>query len=378
MPQDLRQLTSLRFFAAMWVVGYDYWPQLATTTPAIVTKGYLGVELFFVLSGFILSHVYLDAFGERRASYRGFLWARLARIYPLHLAILLALILLVLGCGAIGWRLGGKLAVWSSIPGQLLLLQAWGATPDGGWNHPAWSISAEWLAYLTFPAFAWVFWRLRRRLVLALALAVLLVIGLNVGFAALAGQALTHQTIAWGGLRIVPCFFFGGVVYLMWRAAPAGRNAALMGLLGAVLTVIGLAAAGAPDWSFTLAFGGLIYALASLASSRSRLLAGAVGVYLGEVSYAIYMVCIPWHLVFEVFARRVAHWQGELMSPLLWICLAAGVLPAAMVAHHLVERPARRVLRTFGPSLSRASFAAGKPDDSWRAPNDPNVQPSDL
>ena len=59
-PQDLRPLTSLRFFAAMWVVLYHFWPNLQPVRPAFVAKGYLGVELFFVLSGFILSHVYLE------------------------------------------------------------------------------------------------------------------------------------------------------------------------------------------------------------------------------------------------------------------------------------------------------------------------------
>jgi peptidoglycan/LPS O-acetylase OafA/YrhL len=338
-------------------VGGRLRPRLAATTPAILTKGYLGVELFFVLSGFILSHVYLDGFGERRASYRGFLWARLARVYPLHLAILLGLVLFVLLSGALGWRLSGRLAVWPSIPGQLLLLQAWGATPQGGWNHPAWSISAEWFAYLTFPAFAWAFWRLRRRPILALILAILVVTGLNVGFTALTGQALTHQTIAWGALRIVPCFFYGGVIYLIWRAAPAGRNAAHAGFAAALMAIAGLTFAKAPDWSFTLAFGGLIYALASLASHRSRLLASPVWVYLGEVSYAIYMVCIPWQLLLEIAARRVTPWQGGLMPPLLWMGLVGGVVPVAMIAHHLIERPARRVLRSIGPSLNLPATA---------------------
>jgi peptidoglycan/LPS O-acetylase OafA/YrhL len=360
MPQDIRQLTALRFFAAMWVVGYDYWPRLQATTPAILAKGYLGVDLFFVLSGFILSHVYLNAFGERRASYRGFLWARLARIYPLHLAILLMLAGIALIAGAIGLHLSGQLAVWPSIPGQLLLLQAWGTTPRGGWNHPAWSISAEWLAYLAFPAFAWVFWRLRHRLGLALVLAVIAVVGVSLGFARITGQPLTHQTIAWGALRIVPCFFYGGVVYLIWRAAPAGRHAALAGLVVALGVVAVLTVAKAEDWSFTLVFGGLIYALASLASQGSRLLAGAVWVYLGEVSFAIYMVCIPWQLVFELAAKRAAHWQGGLMEPTLWAGLAAGIVPAAMIAHHLIERPARRAMRAYGPQPSRAAFAAGR------------------
>ena len=86
-PENLKPLTTMRFFAAAWVVLYHYWPLLvAGEKPALVARGYLGVELFFVLSGFILSHVYLESFGARTFSYGRFLWARLARIYPVHLA----------------------------------------------------------------------------------------------------------------------------------------------------------------------------------------------------------------------------------------------------------------------------------------------------
>src|SRR5471032_1559875 len=90
--RDLRPLTALRFFAAMWVVLYHYWPNLnGEHMPALVAHGYLGVELFFVLSGFILCHVYLDQFASGRFRYGGFLWARLARVYPLHIAALVGI-----------------------------------------------------------------------------------------------------------------------------------------------------------------------------------------------------------------------------------------------------------------------------------------------
>src|SRR5271170_4068317 len=101
MAQDLKQLTSLRFFAAIWVVLYHFWPSLGVPMPALVAKGYLGVELFFTLSGFILCHVYLQGFGEGRFNYSAFLWARLARIYPVHFATLAGLGAVALAAGAL-------------------------------------------------------------------------------------------------------------------------------------------------------------------------------------------------------------------------------------------------------------------------------------
>src|ERR1044072_2036604 len=89
--EHLKPLTALRFFVALWVALYVYWPKLAPVSPTFVAKGYLGVEVFFILSGFILCHVYLAATQEKSFRYGSFIWARLARIYPLHVATLAAI-----------------------------------------------------------------------------------------------------------------------------------------------------------------------------------------------------------------------------------------------------------------------------------------------
>jgi peptidoglycan/LPS O-acetylase OafA/YrhL len=198
MPQNLKILAAVRFFAAMWVLSFHFWPSLGSSMWNIVVKGYLGVELFFVLSGFILSHVYLSAFGERRFSYANFLWARLARIYPVHLVMLAGMAALIAAAALAGIRTGDKVPILSSLPAELTLTPAWGFAPEGGWNHPSWSISAEWFAYLSFPAFTSVAWRLRARPKLAAVLALLLVASLETSFERLAGFPLSRATIAWG------------------------------------------------------------------------------------------------------------------------------------------------------------------------------------
>jgi peptidoglycan/LPS O-acetylase OafA/YrhL len=354
MPQNLKPLTAMRFFAAMWVVSFHFWPSLGLAMPHVVAKGYLGVELFFVLSGFILSHVYLRAFGERRFRYADFLWARLARIYPVHLAMLVGMGVLIATATLIGVQAGDKVLVWSSLPAQLTLTQAWGLSPLGGWDHPSWSISAEWLAYLTFPLFAWLAWRLRERPRLAVLMALILVAALEIGFERLAGFPLTRATIAWGALRIVPCFALGCAVYLAWSAQPIkAPRQALVVSVAALAAVFAAAQFGAPDWVSIALFGGLLLGLAGLASAGSTVLTAPLWVYLGEVSFSVYMVCIPWQLVFDKGAHRLLSLPDGALPPALWLVQFLGVIPAAMVIHHLVERPAREAMRRHGVPFLR-------------------------
>ena len=363
MPANLKPLTALRFFAASWVVAFLYWPDLtAGAEPALVSKGYLGVELFFVLSGFILSHVYLAAFGEGRFHYGRFLWARLARIYPLHLATLTGIGAMVVVAGIVGLRLEHRIAVWQDLPANLLLVHAWGLASMSAWNHPSWSISAEWFAYLSFPVFAAVAWRLRNRPMLAIAGALVLLFGLDAAFQELAGFPLTQATFAWGALRIVPCFTYGCATYLLWRS---GAVTTKVGAVGGVVISAGLAlasaAAGLPDAATVACFGGLILNLAALTSTGSRLLSGRVGVYLGEISYAIYMVCIPWQLLFVNGAQRVLK-LGDATLPLpVWLVFVVGVIPVAALAHHLVEQPAREAMRRWADRGFRGFSPVARP-----------------
>ncbi|HEX5379841.1 MAG TPA: acyltransferase [Phenylobacterium sp.] len=341
---NIRSLTSLRFFAAMWVVLFHYWPNLTGTEvmPGVIGKGYLGVELFFTLSGFILCHVYRTGLEEGRFRYGSFLWARLARVYPLHLATLAGLGVLALAATAKGFAVDPNILSWASLPSQLTLTHAWGFAPVAGWNHPSWSISAEWFAYLTFPVFAWAALKLKDRPLVAVGAAVAFLWALYAGFQAAAGFPLTAATIRWGFLRIVPCFAFGCALHALWRARPAtNRSLALAGAVfsGAVVTVS--SALGAPDALIVTALGGLILFLAQLAQTRSGILAQAPLVYLGEISYSVYMICVPWKIVFVNGATRVLQLNSDQLPLGLWLVFLIGVVPLAAVSYHLIERPAR-------------------------------------
>ena len=360
--QHIRQLTSLRFFAAFWVVAFHYWPKLAAPgTPGLVEKGYLGVELFFVLSGFILSHVYRSSVEEGRFNYGSFLWARLARVYPLHLATLIGMGLLAGAAMAAGFNIDPNILSWRALPANLLLLQAWGFAPVAGWNHPSWSISAEWFAYLTFPLFAWAALKLKERPVVALVAAAAFLVWLNLAFEALAGFPLTQATIAWGALRIVPCFAYGCALHAFWTARPAkDRRAALALTALSISGVIAAAAVGAPDPVLVIGLGIVILALGRLAQTGSNLLGQAPFVYLGEISYSVYMVCVPWKIVFVNSAAKLFQLSDERLPLGLWLVFLIGVVPLAAASYHLIEKPARSRMKLMAEAWETRRPAAAR------------------
>lgn len=356
MPEQLKALTSLRFFAALWVVVFAYWPNLAAgAAPMFVQKGSLGVELFFVLSGFILCHVYLPAFEDARFRYGKFIWARVARVYPLHLATLAGIGVLAGAAMLAGISVGHGILSWDTLPANVLMIHAWGFTAEAGWNHPSWSISAEWFAYLSFPLFAWLAVKMRNRPLVAVAGALAAMFATYVAFQRLTGEPLTQATFAWGALRIVPCFALGCATWLLSRSrAVQGRITAVGGAAVALLTLVLSAQAGAPDGVIVAAGAMLILFLAACAQTGSRLGSHPALVYLGEISYALYMVAIPWQLVFVNVAARALHLPAKQLPISIWLIYIAGAIGVAAIAHHLVEKPAREGIRLWGEQLFAA------------------------
>ena len=113
----------------------------------------LFVDLFFVVSGFVIARQYLDRVGDAASTGR-FLWRRIARIYPLHLATLAFYVVIALALHS-GLARTDNPARYplSDLPAQLLLLHAF----DGErltFNFPSWSLSAEMFCYLLFPLVA--------------------------------------------------------------------------------------------------------------------------------------------------------------------------------------------------------------------------------
>lgn len=345
---ELHQLTGIRFIAGLWVVLFHYQFQILGILPeagsliGIFNAGDMAVDLFFVLSGFIISYQYLGKFSSGAGDYKSFLWKRLARIYPVHIAMLGAFVLLLVAGKVIGASAGdpAHFTVWGAIKDVLLIRVWFGA--DMGWNYPAWSLSAEWLAYLLFPLIASVVAYVSR---LGRA-AMITLVGFLICIEGVAAWLTPSSDMPIPAVRVLVGFTVGVALYCLSRDR---RVSVIAGWIGALL-LMGLIVltplfSGNPVRSSagTLLSAGAIYFLAIGSGPAVRFLGSKALEYGGRISFSMYMthafVIIVLARIFEVgewsdrpFAIRLA-----VVSAHIGLAIGAGA-----AAYHLVEKPAQR------------------------------------
>jgi peptidoglycan/LPS O-acetylase OafA/YrhL len=322
-------------------------------------QGHLAVDFFFLLSGFILAYTYLAADGSARGGKRAFWVARIARIYPLYL---LGLLLGMEPYLVSGHRLFG---VGTSAVASLFLLQAW-IPSTLGWNQPAWSLSVEAFFYLLFPLLLPLAAHLSRRglwrvvvgawAVFAAIILVLYLLGLH------------YATLWWWGdfvrynpLVSLPEFIVGMTLGLLFvrsdgvsglhRWSDRGLNRAIAVVATLLLALLLIASAtrystGDLDSMAVFALPFLATLIGLLAFGRgviSRALAHPRMLWLGEISYGVYIV--HWPVWFLLSALAVSGLHLSVNSPVLFLVYLALTPIVAGVSFVYLERPARRFIR---------------------------------
>ena len=354
-PADIRPLTSLRFLAAMWVLLFFFGERLGLDwreASGFVAKGYLGVDLFFILSGFILAHVYGPQLIAGSFNYGSFLWARIARIYPVHLMTLIILVGLAIVAGAVGLEVNAAFD-FGTLWAQALLVHGWGLVPGGGWNHPSWSISAEWFAYLLFPLLFATASLFSRRVWWGVAGSAGVFVGLWIvapHFPFSNGADLTAFT-AFGAIRIVPSFVMGVALWRLGQSVTLPAQAAWIVAGISAVAVVVASEMRLADPLIWLALVTMIFGLAEASKSGTGgLLALPAALWLGEASYALYMIHMPVDLVwFQALGRFLSAEQLQVWAAALVIAAILLSILVAGLMYTLIEKPARGWLRARDP-----------------------------
>lgn len=332
-----------------------------------VRNGYLFVDFFFVLSGFVIAH----SVGGRLegGAVAGFVRRRFARLWPLHAVVLTAFVavesvkavlMATQGIAAENPPFSGATSL-PALVSNLLLVHSLGLHDGATWNFPSWSISTEFAAYLVFAAVA----ALAPRRMVAVAAAVAAVSAAVV--AALSAEWL-HTIADFGVFRCLFGFFTGVLVHRLHDAigqAPAGLGMAEIPLLALVWAFVSAADKGPLSMAAPLVFGAAVLVFAFERGPVSRLLATVPFQRLGAWSYSIYMVHT---LLLVVIGRAVnmveaktglqltmaATWNGEPFRLTafgdMWLTDAAAALYLATVVGvasltwRMVEVPGQRLL----------------------------------
>jgi len=351
-PAQIKSHTGLRGVAALLVVGYhcQFGPGYRLPferATELFTRGYLAVDLFFILSGFIIAHVNRADRSTPMSGreQRDFLLRRLIRIYPLLAFTLGVLVLFRLAAELIGMR--SAMVAWGgnsllNLAAQLLMLNAWLPHPSG-WNTATWSISAELVAYLLFPALVTLHARSRGTAFLLLLAAPLIFYG---AVARLSGSLDIPS--GWAPLRCLAGFLLGMLIFHQRQRFAALGSASLGAIqIGAVAVALLLIALPSNDTLVILPFALIVATCWTDQGPLARLLARPLPLWLGERSYSIYLdhlvvhaiLVAPWGYV----ARRLAP-DPAIERILFLIVYLAAVLVAAHLTHRFVEVPARRLL----------------------------------
>lgn len=346
----LEHLVSLRGVAAWWVVFFhslglmmSAWPNIPLSFVKLISQGYLAVDFFFVLSGFIIFINYHGKFAsEFRRNVLPFYWNRLTRIYPVHFLMLLAYLVLV---SAFMFTSASRALPPAYGKQQffenLFLVQAWQAESTS-WNVPSWSVSAEWFVYMLFPFIAAGLTRFAGSMTAKIILVCTV-------FAVLAAVGSWQPEVGTIPVLMLPLvratheFLLGaiaGALFVHHRDQLIQAKFILLFLMAAIVTASVFANVSTHFFVPFLCFTSVC--LFSVDESViTRMLTMKWLVYLGEISYSTYMLhyfvkdCFKATLVKDLHAVDAFALSGSFLVVLL----------ASALMHHIFEVPSQNFLR---------------------------------
>jgi len=368
--QFISNLTPIRGIAAIFVAIFHFEIVMVLFLPRDISrffsKCYLMVDLFFIMSGFIIYHVYGHFFEEsiQRASFYKYIRARLARVYPLHIFTLILMIILVASQHFV-WD---KFFEPSAIVTHVFMLQSFGLHSIYTWNVPAWSISAEFAAYLIFPVFAVAMYRYKKISAPAIALLIIFIYCL-LSFKLSKDNGTTGNynldlTFDYGYLRGIAGFLAGGMIYQLYlkKVFYFLRTDAMLTTLFILLFVC--LHFGVTDLIFIPVFLLLVLSAAYNTDKVKRLFSNRFLQWLGDISYSVYLVQFPLTiLIIAILPHLGVTWQGpySLHLPywqaaiccILFLAVLTGI---SALTYKYIEQPFRKLINSRMKEINWISY----------------------
>ncbi len=372
---QLKALTGIRFFAALGVVLYHYPEANSLSTLSelpehfqyLVRYGYIGVSIFFVLSGFILAYNYVDSVGNKYTDYQRFWINRFARVYPLYLFALLLSAPFFINQVLKNFNSTSSLLETSlTVTSVLTLLQAWTPQTACKWNCPGWSLSAEAFFYFLFPYLAiYVSKRSSRKLIFPILISwiigfiapsIYLLTQVNKIYPTVSNSLLDWQAfIMFAPIFHLPQFIIGVLSGTLFTRALSNSSNNYLKFSGIFL----------PAWvclffilmvlsSFEIPnvllnngllaplFALLIYALGYQNEILAKFLSFPIFLVLGNASYAMYILHIP-VLLWMRFISKISR-IGDFNSLSFLLCYVALLTAVSIGAFYFIEKPLRKVV----------------------------------
>jgi peptidoglycan/LPS O-acetylase OafA/YrhL len=333
LQERLPGLDGLRGIAAVAVMLYHFnfmlLPSAHFWRIVNTNRAYLSVDLFFVMSGYLLAHVYGAQLSENwRANWKPYLLARVGRIYPLFLLTLAALLAIHAATGV-----PSKFVSFSagSLALQPFMLQA--MSYGMNWNYPAWSISTEAAAYVLFIFAARPLLRGRYPVMIAGTLVALIAV-----LCLLKHDRLDVASQAPAYLRTFAGFGIGVLIF-RWMTSTPGMVRKI-----AICAALPLLAAGYFTGSDFVNFCAVVTIVILAVSRTLPMLDWKLFRALGDWSYGVYLWHAPISFALLAAGRELPEletWEARLAM----LLVSAFVIAVAAVTYYLVEVPARRWIR---------------------------------
>ncbi|WP_188608008.1 acyltransferase family protein [Chelatococcus reniformis] len=404
-------LDGLRGAAAVYVVLFHVNWQTHLSRSTFIANGFLAVDLFFVLSGFVIATVY----GRRIADgldFTRFMLRRFFRLYPLHLFVLACFLALETARAVwvgLGHPPNGPMPFAGErgldlVAAHLFLVQGLGFNGTIGWNAPSWSISCEFAAYVAFGLLALAAASRGRGAAghgaapaaapqprdpgvgargLMLALAALAALALYWPIAVGAFGTFSGSARCAAGFTLGACIA-GLVRRPSWRrlADGVGTGGLAAAQLAVAATVLAILAFVSGPWAFAVVplFGAALLLLVGDVGPLAVPLTTATAQFLGRISYSVYMVHVFVVIPFTFALKRLPGSgsfsplpDGRLLmlanpaiGDVLMVVYLAVVLLVSTATYRYVEAPGRALGQrlTDGPGYRRRAAAGRQAGDA--------------